>query len=185
MSRESISYSSVPKSSSLFLDYLYRHDRVSRFYNGPPFDPQTYARVGQDVQGLQSPRKQLVEILLAQNESSGAGAATLTVPGGASIALRITPKVPIARLFFLLGYALNPKGWRDETVDVAEPLAVRAVVEGFSESPRDLLPEVPCRQLDLVLHRRPDPPRLRPGGRRPPPAAAPPPVLPPGVQSVL
>nr|WP_052434185.1 restriction endonuclease [Streptacidiphilus melanogenes] len=51
---------------------------------------------------------------------STVGAATFTVPGGASITLRITPKVRIARLFFLLGYALNPKGWRDETVEVAE-----------------------------------------------------------------
>jgi hypothetical protein len=42
------------------------------------------------------------------------------VSGGEAITLRIMPKVPIARLFFLLGYALNPKGWRDETVEVAE-----------------------------------------------------------------
>ncbi|WP_370192139.1 McrC family protein [Streptacidiphilus sp. MAP5-52] len=48
------------------------------------------------------------------------GAATITVPGAQPITLRITPKVPILRLFFLIGYALNPKGWRDETVDVAE-----------------------------------------------------------------
>lgn len=51
---------------------------------------------------------------------STVGAATLTVPGGEEITLRITPKVPIARLFFLLGYTLNAKGWRDDTVDVTE-----------------------------------------------------------------
>jgi 5-methylcytosine-specific restriction enzyme subunit McrC len=32
------------------------------------------------------------------------------------IELRIEPKVPIARLLFLLGYARDPRGWRDETV---------------------------------------------------------------------
>jgi 5-methylcytosine-specific restriction enzyme subunit McrC len=30
----------------------------------------------------------------------------------------VRPKVPIDRLLFLLGYALDPKGWRDETVDL-------------------------------------------------------------------
>ena len=52
-----------------------------------------------------------------------------------------------------------------ETADVTEPLAVRPVAERLLEPPGDLLPEVLCRQLDLVLHRRPDPPRLRPGGQ--------------------
>lgn len=54
------------------------------------------------------------------------GAAIVTVPGtgpGAasrSVTVRIAPKVHISRLFFLLGYALNPKGWRADQVDVAE-----------------------------------------------------------------
>jgi hypothetical protein len=52
-----------------------------------------------------------------------------------------------------------------EIADVTEPLGVRPVAERFSEPPRDLLPKVLCRQLDLVLHRRPGPPRLRPGGQ--------------------
>lgn len=36
----------------------------------------------------------------------------------------ITPKLPISRLLFLAGYAVNPRGWRDEDVelDVAEGL---------------------------------------------------------------
>lgn len=36
----------------------------------------------------------------------------------------ITPKLPIARLLFLAGYAVNPRGWRDEEaeLDVAEGL---------------------------------------------------------------
>src|SRR2546423_14443753 len=52
-----------------------------------------------------------------------------------------------------------------EAADIAEPLAVRPVAERVLESPRDLLPEVLCRQLDLVLHRRPGPPVFRPGGQ--------------------
>lgn len=38
------------------------------------------------------------------------GVAAVTVPGGRTVTLRITPKIPVARLFFLLGYSLDPKG---------------------------------------------------------------------------
>ncbi|MFF6809827.1 McrC family protein [Streptomyces sp. NPDC012403] len=53
---------------------------------------------------------------------SKVGAVTVTVPGhGDPLTVRITPKVPIARLFFLLGYSLDPAGaWREGEVDVAE-----------------------------------------------------------------
>ncbi len=50
---------------------------------------------------------------------SKVGAVALDIPGGETVRLRITPKVPIGRLFFLLGYSLDPRGWRDEEVDVA------------------------------------------------------------------
>ncbi|SCL69094.1 hypothetical protein GA0070606_4974 [Micromonospora citrea] len=36
------------------------------------------------------------------------------------VELHIEPKVPIARLLFLVGYARNPKGWRDESVSLTE-----------------------------------------------------------------
>jgi len=36
----------------------------------------------------------------------------------ADVEIWVRPKVPIERLFFLLGYAKNPLGWRDETLDV-------------------------------------------------------------------
>lgn len=48
------------------------------------------------------------------------GVATVAVPDGRVITLRIVPKVPIARLLFLLGYALDPKGWRDDEVQLDE-----------------------------------------------------------------
>ncbi|WP_326611126.1 McrC family protein [Streptomyces scopuliridis] len=48
------------------------------------------------------------------------GAVALRVPGVEPVTLRITPKVPIARLFFLLGYAMNPQGHREGAVHLAE-----------------------------------------------------------------
>ncbi|MFI1683152.1 McrC family protein [Streptomyces sp. NPDC020607] len=50
---------------------------------------------------------------------SKVGAVALDVPGGGTVRLRITPKVSVGRLFFLLGYSLDPRGWRDGTVDLA------------------------------------------------------------------
>ncbi|WP_028851086.1 McrC family protein [Thermocrispum municipale] len=48
------------------------------------------------------------------------GVATVPVPDGRAVTVRIQPKLPVARLLFLLGYTRSPKGWRDEQVDVAE-----------------------------------------------------------------
>ncbi|MFH8973571.1 McrC family protein [Streptomyces sp. NPDC017890] len=52
---------------------------------------------------------------------SKVGAMSIAVPGVREpFTVRVSPKVPIARLFFLLGYSLDPKGgWRDREVDVA------------------------------------------------------------------
>ncbi|MEV4867682.1 McrC family protein [Streptomyces syringium] len=75
---------------------------------------------------------------------SKVGAVAITMPGGEAgeaVTVRITPKVPIARLFFLLGYSLDPRrAWRDGQVDVAEH--------------RDLLPALAHaveRQIDRAL----------------------------------
>ncbi|MFF3963019.1 McrC family protein [Streptomyces griseorubiginosus] len=73
---------------------------------------------------------------------SKVGAVAVAAPGhDAPITVRITPKVPIARLFFLLGYSLNPKGgWRDGDVDVT--------------AHRDLLPALAHaveRQIDRAM----------------------------------
>ncbi|MFD5001952.1 McrC family protein [Streptomyces mutabilis] len=53
---------------------------------------------------------------------SKVGAVNITVPGARKpFTVRVAPKVPIARLFFLLGYSLDANGaWRDNEVDVAE-----------------------------------------------------------------
>lgn len=73
---------------------------------------------------------------------SKVGAVTVTAPcADEPFTVRVTPKVPIARLFFLLGYSLDPKGtWRDGEVEVAEH--------------RDLLPTLAHameRQVDRAL----------------------------------
>ncbi|MFF4559452.1 McrC family protein [Streptomyces sp. NPDC001435] len=75
---------------------------------------------------------------------SKVGAVAVGVPGaGEPVTVRVTPKTPIARLFFLLGYSLDPKGgWRDGEVEVAEH--------------RDLLPALAHaveRQVDRALRR--------------------------------
>ncbi|MFH8238407.1 McrC family protein [Streptomyces sp. NPDC018321] len=53
---------------------------------------------------------------------SKVGAVNVTVPGTRKpFTVRVVPKVPIARLFFLLGYSLDANGiWREGEVDVAE-----------------------------------------------------------------
>ncbi|MFD4343798.1 McrC family protein [Streptomyces coelicoflavus] len=53
---------------------------------------------------------------------SKVGAVAVSVPGAREpFTVRVAPKVPIARLFFLLGYSLDPTGgWRDGEVGVSE-----------------------------------------------------------------
>ncbi|GAA2571121.1 McrBC 5-methylcytosine restriction system component [Streptomyces roseoviolaceus] len=73
---------------------------------------------------------------------SKVGAVAVTAPGGGGpVTVRVTPKVPIVRLFFLLGYSLDPRrSWRDGEVEVAEH--------------RDLLPALAHaveRQVDRAL----------------------------------
>ncbi|MEU0502031.1 hypothetical protein [Nocardia sp. NPDC005998] len=50
--------------------------------------------------------------------SGKAGTALVRTATGADVLLRIAPKIPVARLLFLVGYVLNPRGWRDEEVPV-------------------------------------------------------------------
>ncbi|GGR26372.1 McrC family protein [Streptomyces roseolus] len=52
---------------------------------------------------------------------SKVGAVTFRLPGTQAFTLRITPKVPVARLFFLMGYALSPSAApTGHDVDTAE-----------------------------------------------------------------
>lgn len=47
--------------------------------------------------------------------------------------LRVTPRLAVPKLFFLLAYAADPAGWKDETAEFAfEPDLLDAVASGFS-----------------------------------------------------
>lgn len=63
----------------------------------------------------------------------------------------ITPKLPIARLLFLAGYAQRPRGWRDENVefDVAEGL-VPAVARSLCNQAEHALRQGPLRGYRTV-----------------------------------
>lgn len=55
------------------------------------------------------------------------GAAVLSGPG-VQVDLRVAPKVAVARLLFLMSYAANAKGWRDELLDLPEAVTLPAAV---------------------------------------------------------
>lgn len=63
--------------------------------------------------------------------------ATAATPGATehtahAVTVRIVPKVSISRLFFLLGYALNPRGWREDQIELAEhPDLLPALAHAF------------------------------------------------------
>ena len=73
----SVPYQQVPHSSALFLDYLYHFDRVSRFYNAPPYSPSSYQSVASQLRDFEWKRAELCAILTRQNQAFGCGAATL------------------------------------------------------------------------------------------------------------
>lgn len=63
------------------------------------------------------------------------GAVALRSPGHRPVTLRIAPKVPVARLFFLIGYASDPHIHRDGEVSVAEQdELLPALAQGFERS---------------------------------------------------
>ena len=55
------------------------------------------------------------------------GAALLSGPR-VQVDVRVAPKVPVARLLFLMSYAANAKGWRDEWLDLPEAVALPSAV---------------------------------------------------------
>src|SRR3989442_1481422 len=77
MEPQCIPYTRVPKSSALLLDYLYHFDRVAQFYNGSPFDAESYRRLADNLKGLKRNRAELSEILERQNKAFGCAEPTL------------------------------------------------------------------------------------------------------------
>ncbi len=76
MNSTRIPYMHVPKSTALFLDYLYHYDRVARFYNGSPFDFASYSKVAEGLRGIRQDRREVAEILIEQNRTFGCGKET-------------------------------------------------------------------------------------------------------------
>jgi bacillithiol biosynthesis cysteine-adding enzyme BshC len=77
MSPTSFSYTRVPKSTALFLDYLYQFERVQKFYGAsPPFELTSYQEVAQKISGRRD-RNSLVELLTRQNQALGCSEAAL------------------------------------------------------------------------------------------------------------
>src|SRR5438477_556153 len=70
MESQCIPYTRVPKSSALLLDYLYHFDRVAQFYNGSPFDAESYRRLAENVKGLKRNRAELAAILERQTTAA-------------------------------------------------------------------------------------------------------------------
>ncbi|MEU0563180.1 restriction endonuclease [Dactylosporangium sp. NPDC006015] len=74
-----------------------------------------------DVEGRRLAASGVVEAVPSRYDPGvwlirAAGKVGVAQVGGTEVWVR--PKVPIDRLLFLLGYASNPTGWRDETVDL-------------------------------------------------------------------
>lgn len=68
-----ISYSRLPKTTPLFLDYVERYERVSQFYNGSPYVASSYTELAGRIHYGASSRAALVKILERQNERFGCG----------------------------------------------------------------------------------------------------------------
>jgi bacillithiol biosynthesis cysteine-adding enzyme BshC len=76
MTNTTIPYQRVPHASALFADYLYHFDRVSGFYNGPPYLLSSYKTVAAQLPSFERKREEVCAILLRQNKAFGCGDAT-------------------------------------------------------------------------------------------------------------
>src|SRR5205809_6831864 len=62
-----IRHSDLPGTSRLFADYAYHFDRLARFYQHDPPDPESFARAAAQIQYPVGRRAAMVEALRAQN----------------------------------------------------------------------------------------------------------------------
>jgi 5-methylcytosine-specific restriction enzyme subunit McrC len=86
------------------------------------------------VAGAALARAQIIQATpsLEPNRWTVAALSKVGVARIGSTEIRVRPKLPIGRLFFLLGFAINPSYWRSEDILVAEaPDLVSAVAEAF------------------------------------------------------
>ena len=77
MTSTCIPYTHVPHSTALLTDYLYHYDRVSPFYSGSPYDPQSYQAVAAQIRKSVLARSELADVLTRQNQAFGCSEPTL------------------------------------------------------------------------------------------------------------
>lgn len=77
MSPECIPFSSIPHSTSLFLDYLHHFPKVSRFYARPPQWAEWWAEEQRRIEYPGERRERVAAVLERQNRRFGAGSKTL------------------------------------------------------------------------------------------------------------
>jgi len=58
-------------------DYLYHYDKVSPFYSGSPYDPQSYQAVAAQIRESVLARSELADVLTRQNQAFGCSEPTL------------------------------------------------------------------------------------------------------------
>lgn len=67
-----IRHTELPQTSRLFSDFLYRFDRVARFYEHSPYEPESYREAAAQISYPAERRSALVEVLAGQNGGSPA-----------------------------------------------------------------------------------------------------------------
>jgi bacillithiol biosynthesis cysteine-adding enzyme BshC len=72
-----IPYTQVPHSTVLLTDYLYHFDRVSHFFSGSPYNPQSYQAVAAKLSKLETRRGEIADVLARQNRAFGCSEPTL------------------------------------------------------------------------------------------------------------
>jgi bacillithiol biosynthesis cysteine-adding enzyme BshC len=77
MTATCIPYTHVPHTSLLLSDYLYHFDRLSSFYNGSPYQLQSYQNVASQVRKWKFDREIVCNVLAEQNRAFGCGEVTL------------------------------------------------------------------------------------------------------------
>src|SRR5262249_16560651 len=76
MTDHAISFNSIPKTSRLFSDYLYKFDRVARFYESGGRDLSSLATRARRVTAQTFARGPVADVLTDQNRQAGAGPET-------------------------------------------------------------------------------------------------------------
>ncbi|MBL8148717.1 MAG: bacillithiol biosynthesis cysteine-adding enzyme BshC [Blastocatellia bacterium] len=69
-----ISFDKIPKTSRLFLEYIYKNDQVAKFYNGSTFS--NFKDIAQEVIKQEFDRETVAEVLKAQNVKYGSSELT-------------------------------------------------------------------------------------------------------------